>query len=591
MFKKNAYFILLGVFSILILYFPIFISGENSYILIPDVLNCEFVWLHVLKITHNLFEFNGNVPIENFMNGLPRKYIQSEFDFKRVFFYILPSFWAYIGSSIIVRIIGFIGMYLIIRDHITIQNKKIVFLICLCFSLVPCYTIYGLSVLGQPILLWAFINLIKNERKLLSFLLILFFPFYSHIALIGPFILGGLTLFGFYNIFFQDKKLNKYYWIGILILLCSFILANINLILTYFGGELSNRSIRIVSGRLPTFRGYIYSIFRTVVFGNAHPANLIALPIIGLFLYAVIVNKLRSRLITVLWVIIILSSILFANMGIFNYYLSDYFKLLKSFDFGRVIFLNPMIFFIILILIITQNRIKSKIVYLTLIIQLSLNILSCPEISYNIFGNIISQNILDDIVDINRPAFRLYHSIDPDFKKDYVERMDTTQDQIISYKSFFSENLFKKIDNYINIPKQNYRVVSVGLAPSISQFNGFYTLDGDFDIYPATYYRLFGKIIEDEIKKNEFIKWSYDYGGFQTFIYSSELVDKYFNSSMKFENTQINNLSINIEQLKSMGGKYIFSAVPINNYSKLKLNFEKMFTDSTSAFNIYLYSL
>ena len=169
--------------------------------------------------------------------------------------------------------------------------------------------------------------------------------------------------------------------------------------------------------------------------------------------------------------------------------------------------------------------------------------------------------------------------------------MDTKQDQSISYKSFLSENLFKKIDDYIKIPKQNYRIVSLGLPPSIAQFNGFYTLDGDFDIYPAKYYRLFRIIIADEIKKNETIKQKYDYGGAQTFIYSSELVDKYFNSCPKFENIQVNNLSINTGQLKSMGGKYIFSAVPINNYSKLKLNFEKMFTDSISVYKVYVYKL
>lgn len=593
MFKKNVYIVLLGVFSILILYFPIFIAGEDSFILVPDVLDCEFVWLHVLKITHKLFDFSGTVPIDNFMNGLPRRYIQSEYDFKRVLFYILPSFWAYVASSIIVRIIAFIGMYLMIRDYIMIQNKKFVFLVSLCFSLVPCYTIFGLTIMGQPILLWSFINLVKNKRKLLSLLLIFLFPFYSHIALIGPFILGGLVMYGIYNFMFQHTRLNRYYWMGILTLLGSFTIANISLILPYFfGGELTYRSIRLVSEVMPTFNGYIFMIFRTIVFGNIHPANLIALPIIGLFVYLVIAKKLRSKLVIGLWSIIILSSILYANTGILNHYLSTYFKMLRSFDFGRVIFLNPLIYFLILALLISRNKIRHTIVYAVLVLQLALNILSCPEISYNIFGKSVDNNILYDIVDVNRPAFRIYHSINPDFKKEYVKNMDSTGPGIISYKSFLSENLFKGIDNYINRPKQDYRVVSVGIPPSISQFNGFYTLDGDFDVYPARYYLLFRKIIADEIRKSETIKLKYDYGGAQAFIYSAELVDRYFNNCMKTEkNVQINHLAINTDQLRSMGGKYIFSAVPINNYHELKLNFEKMFTDNISLYNVYVYSL
>lgn len=592
MLKIKSHIILVGVFTILLLYIPIFILGENSFILIPDVLDCEFVWLHVLKITHNLFSLDGSIPIDNFMNGLPRKYIQSEFDFKRVLFYILPSFWAYVWSSIIVRIIGFIGIYLIIRDYIVIRDRKIFFLACLAFSMMPCHTIFGLTILGQPVLLWAFLNLVENKSKLVSFVAIFFFPFYSHIALIGPFIVAGLILYGTYNTVCQKKKTNKYYWIGILLLISGLILANINLIVTYFGGELSYRSVRMISGKLPTIKGYVFTIFRTIFFGNIHPANLIAVPIIFLSLYYWIVAKQKSKVITLLWVIIITSSILFASTGIIQYYLSGYFKLLRSFDFGRIIFLNPMIYFVILLLILRQNIVKNTWIYLSLIVQLILNIFSCPEISYNLFSKVIDQNTLADIVDINRPAYKLYHSLNRDFKKDYVEAMDSRPEQTISYRSFLSENLFKQIDDYIHIPKQEYRVVSVGIPPSISQFNGFYTLDGDFDIYPAKYYLLFRQIIADEIRKSETIKLKYDYGGAQAFIYSSELVDRYFNNCMKSEkNVLINNLSINTEHLRSMGGKYIFSAVPINNYTQLKLSFEKMFGDSISVYNVYVYKL
>lgn len=576
---------------ILMLYLPIFILGENSFILIADVIDSEFAWLHVLKLNNQLFSFNGSLKIENFMNGLPRKYIQSEFDFKRVLFYIFPSFWAYIISSVLIRLIGFIGIYLIIRDFFTITNKKIIFLICLCFSLVPVYTIYGLSIMGQPFLFWAFLNLKNNKNKISNFLLIFLFPFYSHIALVGPFILFGLILFWLYNFIIRNEKINIYYWVGVLILLIGFILANINMLFSYFSGELTYRSVRLFLDKLPTFNGYLFMIFRTFFFGHIHPANFISLPITVLFLYVVLSGKSISKIVIHLFIFITVTSIIFASSDILNHYLSAYFPILKTFNISRVIFLNPIIFFFILIILINQNNIKIKFVYYILFFQLFLNILSTPEISYNLLGKIINRNILDDIIDVNRPAYKLYNLININFKRQIVNNYNSEKNEISSFKEFYSYDLFKKVDKYINLSKKKYRIVSFGIPPSIAQYNGFYCLDGDFDLYSAKYYNMFRKIISNEIEKNETIKKKYDYGGAQAFIYSSEIIDKYFNNCNKYAIVSVKNLSINTKQLKLMGCKYIFSGVPIENFKQLNLDFEKLFTDSISIYKVYLYKL
>ena len=89
----------------------------------------------------------------------------------------------------------------------------------------------------------------------------------------------------------------------------------------------------------------------------------------------------------------------------------------------------------------------------------------------------------------------------------------------------------KSISNYINIEKNKYKIVSVGLPPSITQINGFYTLDGDFDILPGNYFLEFRKIIEPELKQNKKIEINYDYGGNQLFIYAAAKRFAYFNNA------------------------------------------------------------
>jgi hypothetical protein len=52
---------------------------------------------------------------------------------------------------------------------------------------------------------------------------------------------------------------------------------------------------------------------------------------------------------------------------------------------------------------------------------------------------------------------------------------------------------------------------------------------------------------------------------------------------------RLKNLQLNIEQFKKMGGRYIFSTVPIEDASENRLFLEKDSELKESAWNIYLY--
>ena len=93
---------------------------------------------------------------------------------------------------------------------------------------------FGLTILGQPILLWAFLNLKENRKKTLSFLVILIFVFYTNFQLIGPFAIFWLLFFGLYKLYRGDH-ISKSYFTGI-ILMFVFSIANISIISTLFVG-------------------------------------------------------------------------------------------------------------------------------------------------------------------------------------------------------------------------------------------------------------------------------------------------------------------------------------------------------------------
>jgi hypothetical protein len=158
-----------------------------------------------------------------------------------------------------------------------------------------------------------------------------------------------------------------------------------------------------------------------------------------------------------------------------------------------------------------------------------------------------------------------------------------------SYDNFFATNLFNDIYKFINKEKSTYRVVSLGIHPSILQLNGFYTLDGYQVSYDANYKIKFRKIIENELNKNNDIRKYFDEWGNKCYIFSSEIGKA--NMIGKNENIKISNLNLKTNYLKSMGGDFIFSSVEIVNYKSNNLKFESKFTDRDAFYDIYLYKV
>ena len=103
-------------------------------------------------------------------------------------------------------------------------------------------------------------------------------------------------------------------------------------------------------------------------------------------------------------------------------------------------------------------------------------------------------------------------------------------------ESFFAKKQFSEIKNYINKPINSYRVASIGLHPSISLYNGFYTADGYFVNYPLEYKKKFRKIIEKELNKDKNLKSYYDNWGIVYIYFHLSLVVNtlYINLEIKF---------------------------------------------------------
>jgi hypothetical protein len=137
------------------------------------------------------------------------------------------------------------------------------------------------------------------------------------------------------------------------------------------------------------------------------------------------------------------------------------------------------------------------------------------------------------------------------------------------------------------LPQSGYRVASIGLHPAIAQYNGFYTLDTYNNFYPLSYKHRFRQIIAKELKKNAKLKNYFDTWGGRCYIFADELGKKY--DYRKHSKKKIRHLQLNTKKFKAMGGRFIFSSVPIMNASNNRLRLLNVFDDRNSAWRIYVY--
>src|SRR5699024_12816029 len=122
---------------------------------------------------------------------------------------------------------------------------------------------------------------------------------------------------------------------------------------------------------------------------------------------------------------------------------------------------------------------------------------------------------------------------------------------------------------------EDYRVVSVAIHPTIAQYNGLYTLDTYNNSFPLEYKHEFREIIAPELEKNKTLKSYFDTWGGRVYMYVAEL-GKYYIFT-KDSNRASEELEINIEKLKDMGGGYVVSSLRSENREENGLIFDARF--------------
>ena len=540
-------------FVIFFIYISVFfIFGDNTYILIHDNMDSGAGLYKILIQSGKIFSQNTQI-IPSIMSS-PRIGLGNELDVILWLNYFFEQYTAYAINQVLIRLVAFLGMFFLLNRYIlNKENIQYSYFIALLYSMLPFLPSGGLSVAGLPMITYIFLNIRSGVDTKRDWLGLILFPFYSSFILSMIFYIvftGFVWVYDIYKRVNTAKFTIALFLFGIIYLIINYRYLGIHIFETDFVShrvEFSGDGFGLIQA--------LRSSAKLFILGQYHAASLhtIFLPFVGVVFLLNIFSKSRDSLLIGLFLLNICISLWW---GFYTYEGME--VLIKaasggsaSLNFSRFYFMTPFIWYILFALSIKWFFSKYESKY-----------------KFILVNTLIGFTIL-----------LLF------FKSDFVNEYRKNG---ITYREFYSEQLFEDIASFIGKKQSAYKVVSIGIHPSISQFNGFFTLDGYLSNYPLEYKHKFRRIIKDELSKNEKLRNYYDNWGSRVYVFIDEVGKNYLRNK-----SEVYPISVNLDTrvLKEMGGEFIFSSYFIENPEENNMELLKKFKNKDSAWDIYLYKL
>jgi hypothetical protein len=521
-----------GIAFIFIFLLPYIIMGERSYVPVHDNLDSNVVWYKVITESNDLFSSNLT-RVAGIMGELPRLSYPSEMSILTWLYNLFSPWTAFVLNIVFIRLIAFTSLFLLLME-LTASKRKInfglIFLFSVLFSMLPFWPSGGLSVAGQPLILYLFLLLLKKNKQWWIFVLIFLYTFYSSLVLSGLFLGFGLFCWLVWDSL-KNRKINFHFLIGFAILVLGYVISDYRLFLSVIDpgshGFISHREEMV-----PVFHSELLGKIRDFFLnGHYHAAKLpLVFGALVLILTPFVLYKKNSSKQLVIFLVATYLCVIFASISRWEgiSFLYDQMPFLNTFQITRFFSLIPVLVFVTVYLLFDNFFLKSKILIGVGSFILLFAFVDTVRMDMNI------RNLAKEIVGREVP--------DPTFEE------------------FYSEALFKEITEII--PEENPKMLSFGIHPAVAQYNAIKTMDGYLPNYPL-------------YKKHEFLShlgqdWINENPGYYNYIESwgSRLYvfrDQFEQVRYKWEteSEQEIELQLNWKLIKASGVQYLLSTNPI----------------------------
>ncbi|MDJ0365276.1 DUF6044 family protein [Hymenobacter sp. H14-R3] len=566
----------LALLGLLLFLLPVLLLGRHGYVLIHDNLDTEISLVYLLTKLHLAFAYGTGVLVPQLMNGLPRNALRPGLSGTVLIFSIFQNqpLVAYLVHQVLVRALGLLAMYWLLRRYGLARPEQcgLAAAVALAWATLPAYSIYGLTVLGQPALLRAALDLRQGRNRSVAWLVCAAFPLWSIFVYVGPFIAvvwGGLLLL-------DVIRRGRAAWAsaargaaGLALLLGMYVVVEWPLFYSLLVAKqfVSHREEFDFVRLLPHGVGAgLKEALRYFWLGQYHAspffrgAVLLAVGVVLARLAPARRQQLRRQVGVVLLVL--------AGVALFCGFAPQlamlYQKqlpLLHAFTLNRFHFLMSLTWFGLLALALRElpatpaaQRLGYGLVALQFLVALPLN----------------SEYINNLRIIAGRP------------------RADAP-----SYAAFVAPGLFNQAKEFIfrqtGQRPAAYRVASLGLPPAAAQLNDFYTLDSNQNSYPLPYKHAFRPLIAGELAKSPALATYFDAWGNRCYLMSAELGRNYLISKKLAQ--QVQHYAFDAAAFRQLGGRYVFSAVRLACPAESGLRLLGVFDSSEAYWQLHVYEV
>lgn len=558
---KYQQYYLRGLLLVFLLYHaPTIFLGPGAFFNAFDSLDSFVVWYRLA--TQRAYAWAPPYTIiEPFMGGVPKFTLVSTFNVYYWLNLLLPTFYAFQFYNIFISAVALIGMWLLCRRHLGINEPASAFL-ALSFAFTPFLPTWGLSIAGQPLLLFVILNIRKGRPAIWNWLILAAFPFTSNFQSAGVFILFAFgVLIGFDIV---QKRPAGRLLLAFVVLLAVYLATKIDLIQNLLGGE-GFVSHRTEMRRFPVSLGVCLKIFaRYFLLGNVDVAlslhTFVLLPFVCL-VYALHVLRKRELphgLTTTLAIIVLIC----LYIAILNW--EPIVALRNGSDVLRMFSLERFHIFLQMLW-----HIAAAQAFLLIIPKYQGRVLAVVAVA----------------------QLAVCFAYQPTYYERFVKRFVSIvpYHYIFTYEDYYAERMFDNIKAAIEKPENTYRVASIGIPPAVAQYNGLHTIDGYSSNYPLAYKHQFRNIIATELEKNENNRGFFDFWGSQCLIVYDQGLP-YFETHMTRDMAVAGRpVTLSYKALRDLKCDYILSAENIRDPEKSGLR--KLAIFSSPIWRVSLYEV
>lgn len=552
---------LTGTLFVLAFFLPVLIWGQGVHIMIHDSLDSVFLNAKVLAESEMLWA-PSDVIVDIY--NVPRLALGTQWNAIPYLFIIFGPFGGYIVNLLLIKLVAFIGFFLLInRLYLHEEEVSAIVLkysIAASFAALPFFGMAGLSVAGLPLAVYALINFYQRTYRWTDWIIVATLPFYSSLFYSFLFLLIFAAGFFIWAII-KERRIPWPFFFSLTLMSALFILVEYRLFLNALDPVFApQRSDYAKQGE--TFWGAWKEVKKNFFLSQYHvPTNHLDIILPFTLLYVALApcrknwNDFSFK---------IAAGCLMACLAISVFYgfwdsalfigLREKISLLREFNLARFHWLHPLLWY--------AGFGAAAFGFHKTIPYKRLRYLPVALVLFQAGSNLILSE-----------------------KSEFMNPKEPG-----SYREFTAPTQFESIAKTIGKDKEEYRVASIGIHPSIAAYNGFRTIDFYMGYYPLSHKQNLYLAMKDELARDPALEKYFLNWGNRAYLFTAKTGKQFLPRKGEFENDDGVPYAprFDNEKLHEMGAHYLISRIKLEGYDLLGIFPAE---EGESLVTLYLYEI